>query len=150
VHHVYPTALRFHHGVGRLVRHRRFIDDVRILAALNAGRCFGMVVQGETTLRLRTRQGTPGSAGSQLGRRKIGGSLLLRCTFIILLCRGIFILFVPGEDCSRLLGSAAPHPVADKLISLFLRQVDSRRRVSPFAEASDPGGSRNGSTEMRS
>jgi len=31
-----------------------------------------------------------------------------------------------------------------------LRQVDCRRRVSPFAEASDPGGSRNGSTEMRS
>ena len=31
-----------------------------------------------------------------------------------------------------------------------LRQVDWRRRGSPFAEASAPGGSRNGSTEMRS
>src|SRR5580700_3665264 len=31
-----------------------------------------------------------------------------------------------------------------------LRQVDWRRRVSPFAEASEPGGSRNVSTEMRS
>ena len=41
-------------------------------------------------------------------------------------------------------------PLQIKLISLFLRQVDKRRRVSPFAEASDPGGSRNGSTEMRS
>jgi len=32
----------------------------------------------------------------------------------------------------------------------LVRQVDWRRRGSPFAEASDPGGSRNGSTEMRS
>jgi len=31
-----------------------------------------------------------------------------------------------------------------------LRQVDWRRRGNPFAEASAPGGSRNGSTEMRS
>jgi len=31
-----------------------------------------------------------------------------------------------------------------------LRQVDWRRRGEPFAEASEPGGSRNGSTEMRS
>jgi hypothetical protein len=31
-----------------------------------------------------------------------------------------------------------------------LRQVDWRPRGSPFAEASEPGGSRNGSTEMRS
>src|SRR5260370_34847601 len=31
-----------------------------------------------------------------------------------------------------------------------LRQVDWRRRGGPFAEASEPGGSRNGSTEMRS
>ena len=31
-----------------------------------------------------------------------------------------------------------------------LRQVDWRRQGSPFAEASAPGGSRNGSTEMRS
>ncbi|MBV9778350.1 MAG: hypothetical protein JOY62_00130 [Acidobacteriaceae bacterium] len=30
------------------------------------------------------------------------------------------------------------------------RQVDWRRRENPFAEASAPGGSRNGSTEMRS
>jgi len=44
----------------------------------------------------------------------------------------------------------APHPVAAKLISLFLRQVDYRRRGSPFADASDPSGSRNGSTGMRS
>src|SRR5258708_1930094 len=31
-----------------------------------------------------------------------------------------------------------------------LRQVDWGRGGSPFAEASEPGGSRNGSTEMRS
>jgi hypothetical protein len=31
-----------------------------------------------------------------------------------------------------------------------LRQVDWRRRGSPFAEDSEPSGSRNGSTEMRS
>jgi len=35
-----------------------------------------------------------------------------------------FILIVSREDWFRLLGSAAPHPVADKLISLFLRQPD--------------------------
>jgi hypothetical protein len=35
-----------------------------------------------------------------------------------------FYLIVSREDWSRPLGSAAPHPVADKLISLFLRQVD--------------------------
>jgi len=32
----------------------------------------------------------------------------------------------------------------------YLRQVDWRPRGSPFAEASAPGGSRNGSTEMLS
>src|SRR6266567_4270398 len=35
-----------------------------------------------------------------------------------------FYLIVSRKDWSRPPGSAAPHPVADKLISLFLRQVD--------------------------
>ena len=35
-----------------------------------------------------------------------------------------FYLIVSREDWSRPLQSAAPHPVADKLISLFLRHVD--------------------------
>ena len=63
-------------------------------------------------------------------------------------CRSRIVLALLRKNWSRPLGSAAPHPVADKLISPFLRQVDSRRRVSPFAEAWDPGGSRNGSIEM--
>ena len=39
VYHVHQVALRFHHGVNGLVRHRRFIDDVRILTALDARSC---------------------------------------------------------------------------------------------------------------
>src|SRR5581483_387517 len=58
VHYVHQIALRFHHGVDGLVRHRRFVDDVRILTALDAGSCLGMVVQGEAALRFRTRHGT--------------------------------------------------------------------------------------------
>src|SRR5580704_1733410 len=50
--------------------------------------------------------------------------MLLRCTFIILFSRTIFILIVSREDWSRAPGSAAPHPAADKLISRFLRQAD--------------------------
>ena len=38
VHHVDQIALRFHHRVDGLVRHRRLVDDVRILTALDAGR----------------------------------------------------------------------------------------------------------------
>jgi hypothetical protein len=49
---------------------------------------------------------------------------------------------------SALLRVVALSPVVP-FWSLF-RQVDYRRRMSPFAEASDPVGSRNGSTEMRS
>ena len=45
VHHVHQIALRFHHCVDGLVRHRRFVDDVRVLTALDAGCCLGMVVQ---------------------------------------------------------------------------------------------------------
>jgi hypothetical protein len=54
VNHVYQIALRFHHGVDRLVRHRRFVDDVRILTALDASCCFGMVIQGKAALRFCT------------------------------------------------------------------------------------------------
>src|SRR6266478_6534390 len=38
VHYVYQIALRFHHGVDGLVRHRRFVDDVGVLSALDARR----------------------------------------------------------------------------------------------------------------
>src|ERR1700724_1053716 len=78
--------------------------------------------------------------------------IVLRCIYTIALYYYYpimlyhFYLIVSREDWSRPLGSAAPHPVADKLISLFLRQVDLRRLGSLFAEASDPGGSRNGSS----
>src|SRR5438874_12718202 len=36
VHHVYQIALRFHYGVDGLVRHWRFVDNVRVLTTLNA------------------------------------------------------------------------------------------------------------------
>jgi hypothetical protein len=54
VHHVYQIALRFHHCINGLVRHRCFVDDVRVLAAFDASRCLGVVVQGEAALRLGT------------------------------------------------------------------------------------------------
>jgi hypothetical protein len=38
VHHVHQIALRFHHRVDRLVRHRRLVDSLRVVAALDA-RC---------------------------------------------------------------------------------------------------------------
>ena len=44
VYYVHQIALRFHHRVDGLVCHRRFIDDIRILTALDAGSCFRMVV----------------------------------------------------------------------------------------------------------
>src|SRR6266566_5662225 len=50
--------------------------------------------------------------------------ILLRCTVIILLRCTIFILLCRERTGSRPPGSAAPHPVADKLSSLFPRQVD--------------------------
>src|SRR5208282_6619749 len=61
VYHVHQIALRLHHRIDGLVRHRRFVDDIRILTALDSRRCLGVVVQGETALRLCTRHGTPGS-----------------------------------------------------------------------------------------
>src|ERR1051326_296294 len=61
VYYVNQVALRFHHGIDGLVRHRRFVDDVRVLTALDAGCCLGVVVQCEAALRLRTRHGTSGS-----------------------------------------------------------------------------------------
>src|SRR5438552_16279218 len=36
VHHVYQITLRFHPRINGLVRHRRLVDDVRILTALYA------------------------------------------------------------------------------------------------------------------
>jgi hypothetical protein len=50
VHHVHQIALRFHHCINGLVRHRCFVDNVRILTALDARRCLGVIVQCETTL----------------------------------------------------------------------------------------------------
>jgi hypothetical protein len=45
VHHIHQIPLRLHHGIDRLVRHRRFVDNVRILTALDAGSCLGVIVQ---------------------------------------------------------------------------------------------------------
>src|SRR5438128_2174354 len=61
VYHVHQIALRFHHGVDGLVRHRRFVDNVRVFTALDADCCLRVVVQREAALRLRTRHGSPGS-----------------------------------------------------------------------------------------
>src|SRR5262245_31336460 len=61
VYHVHKIALRFHHGVDGLVRHRRFVDDVRVLTALDAGCCLRVVIQCEAALRLGTRHGSSGS-----------------------------------------------------------------------------------------
>jgi hypothetical protein len=55
-----------------------------------------------------------------------------------------------------LLGSDAvrqrelPTSVRGLLLDVNFRQLEWRRREGPFDEDSDPGGSRNGSTEMRS
>ena len=54
VHHVHQIALRLHHGIDGLVRHRGFVDDVRVLTALDAGSCLGVIVQREAALRFRT------------------------------------------------------------------------------------------------
>src|ERR1051325_11563495 len=61
VHHIHQIPLRFHHGIDRLVRHRSYVDDVRVLTALDAGSCLGMIVQREAALRFRTRHGASGS-----------------------------------------------------------------------------------------
>jgi hypothetical protein len=53
---------------------------------------------------------------------------------------------LPKADCALFTVVALSPPVRFRLFF----QVDQRRRGSPFAAASDPGGSRNGSTEMRS
>src|SRR5258708_2358556 len=37
VYHVHQIALRFHHCIDGLVCHRCFVDDVRVLTALDAG-----------------------------------------------------------------------------------------------------------------
>src|SRR5260370_3039410 len=50
--------------------------------------------------------------------------ILLRCTVIILLRCTIFILLCRERTGPARLEVRPPHPVADKLISLFLRQVD--------------------------
>jgi NADPH:quinone reductase-like Zn-dependent oxidoreductase len=76
---------------------------------------------------VRSRFNSPDAPGPRSSESPVpdrGKRALLRCTVIILLRCTIFILFVSKEDWSRSLGSVAPHPVADKLISLFLRQVD--------------------------
>src|SRR5438477_7089507 len=61
VYHVYQVTLRFHHRVNGLVRHRRLVDDVRILTALDAGSCLGVIVEREAALRFRTRHGASSS-----------------------------------------------------------------------------------------
>src|ERR1051326_4623782 len=61
VYHVDQIALRFHHGVDRLVRHRRFVDDVRIFTAFDAGCCLSGIVEREAAPGFVTRHGTSGS-----------------------------------------------------------------------------------------
>src|ERR1700739_3993305 len=61
VHHIHQITLRLHYGVDGLVRHRRFVDDVRVLTALDAGSRLGVIVQSEAALRFRTRHGASGS-----------------------------------------------------------------------------------------
>src|SRR5215471_7093071 len=61
VYDVHQIALCFHDGVDRLVRHRCFVDDVLVLAALDAGSRLRVIVQREAPLRLRTRHGSSGS-----------------------------------------------------------------------------------------
>jgi hypothetical protein len=39
MHDFHEVALRTHHGVDVLVRRRRLVDHVRVLAALDVGRC---------------------------------------------------------------------------------------------------------------
>ena len=51
---VHQIALRFHHGIDGLVRHRSFVDDVRVLTALDAGRCLHVILDGEAALRFAT------------------------------------------------------------------------------------------------
>jgi hypothetical protein len=61
MHHINQITLCFHHGVNGLVRHRSFINDVRILTALNAGSRLGVIVQREAAPRFCTRHGASGS-----------------------------------------------------------------------------------------
>src|SRR5208337_1905623 len=61
VYHVHQIALRFHYRVDGLVRHWRFVDNVRVLTALNACSRLGVVVQGEPALGFGTRHGASGS-----------------------------------------------------------------------------------------
>src|SRR5947207_15479897 len=50
VYHVYQIALRFHHRVDGLVCHRRLVDHVRVIAAFDARRRYGVVLQSEPAL----------------------------------------------------------------------------------------------------
>jgi hypothetical protein len=54
VHYVYQIALRFHHGVDGLVRHRGFIDDIGILTTLEAGGRLHVIFNREATLTCST------------------------------------------------------------------------------------------------
>src|SRR3954463_3161251 len=64
VHNVHQIALRFHYGVDGLVRHRRFVDDVSILTALDAGRGLRVIIHGEAPLGFRTRHRSSGSVAA--------------------------------------------------------------------------------------
>src|SRR5215470_8278332 len=55
VHNVHQIALRLHDRINRLVRHRRLIDHIRVLSALDASRRLHMILHCEPTLGLRTR-----------------------------------------------------------------------------------------------
>ena len=50
VHHIHQVLLRFHHGVARLVCHRSFVDDVRVLTAFDARGCLVVIGNREAPL----------------------------------------------------------------------------------------------------
>jgi hypothetical protein len=80
--------------------------------------------------------------GSLNTSAKVDQSLQATCAFMrtqLISCR------LPKADSALLRSSLFHH-----LCRFVSSSSGERRRGSPFAEASDPGGSRNGSTEMRS
>src|SRR5579883_2141974 len=57
VHDVDQIALCLHDGIDRLVRHRSFVDDIRVLTAFDACGRLHVIFHREATLRLATRHG---------------------------------------------------------------------------------------------
>ena len=55
---IHKVTLRFHHRIDGLVRHRSFVDDVRVLTAFDARGRLHVIFHREATLRFATRHGT--------------------------------------------------------------------------------------------